>query len=91
MQLPHQEQTYRSVRSPKTRNLGLRLRELIRRHDFLQHITCNIPELLVLVLEQQDDACGLRVEGGGGVQDGLVDDVLDAGVGDGGGGGEGVV
>lgn len=50
----------------------------------------SIPELLVLVLEENDCARGLHVESTGNVLDGLGDDLLNARVGDGGGVGDGV-
>lgn len=43
----------------------------------------DVPDLLVLLLQQQDDAGGLSVEGAGHVQDGISDDALDGIVGDG--------
>lgn len=56
----------------------------------LQDIADNVPELVVLVLEQEHEAGGLGVEGGGDVLDELGEDLLDAGVGDGRGLVEGV-
>lgn len=44
----------------------------------------DVPELVVLGVEEEDGAGGLRVEGGGGVLDDLGDDFADARVGDGG-------
>lgn len=43
----------------------------------------DVPELVVLGVEEEDGAGGLRVEGGGDVLDDLGDDFADAGVGDG--------
>jgi hypothetical protein len=51
--------------------------------DGLQDIADNVPELVVLVLEQEHETSGLGVERGGDVLDELRDDLLDAGVGDG--------
>ena len=50
----------------------------------------NIPEFVVLGFHQDDGAGGLHVERGGAVFDGGGDDFVDAGVGDGGGFGQGV-
>lgn len=44
--------------------------------DGLQDLLGELPELVVLILEQDDNASGLRVEGGGNVQDGGLDDLL---------------
>lgn len=52
-------------------------------HDGLQDVLCDLPDLLVLLLEQQDDARRLRVEGAGHVLDGLGDELLDARIADG--------
>lgn len=41
------------------------------------------PQLLVVGPQEHDDAGGLRVEAGRHVEDGLLDDLLDLGVGDG--------
>jgi len=43
----------------------------------------DVPELVVLVVQEEHGARGLRVEGGGDVLDHLRDDFADAGVGDG--------
>lgn len=45
----------------------------------------------MLLVQQDDGTGGLRVEGAGDVEDGIFDDFLDPGVGDWGGGFEGVV
>lgn len=42
----------------------------------------------MVVVEHDDDAGGLGVEGAGDVFDGVLDEFFDTGVGDGGGGGE---
>lgn len=49
----------------------------------LEDVAGNVPELLVLGAEQDDDADGLGVEGGRDVQGGLLDDLGDALLGDG--------
>ena len=51
--------------------------------DGLQDIADNVPELVVLVLEQENEAGRLGVERGRNVLDDLGDDLLNAGVGDG--------
>ena len=58
--------------------------------DSFQDIADNVPELVVLVLEQEHEAGGLGVERRGDVLDELGEDLLDAGVGDGRGLVEGV-
>lgn len=60
------------------------------RDDGLQDIADDVPELVVLVLEQEHEAGGLGVERRGDVLDELGDDLLDAVVGDGRGLVEGV-
>lgn len=52
-------------------------------HDGLKDLASKVPELVVLGAEEDDDAVGLGVEGGGDVEDGLLDDLLDALLGDG--------
>ena len=44
----------------------------------------HVPELVVVAVQQDDRAGGLHGESGGTVEDGMLDDLLDAGVGDGG-------
>lgn len=51
--------------------------------DGLEDLAGDVPELLVLGAEQDDDADGLGVEGRGHVQGGLLDDLGDALLGDG--------
>ena len=58
--------------------------ELVGGQLHLVDLHDGIPELLVLFLEHDDGAGGLGVEGAGGVFDGVGDELLDAGVGDGG-------
>ena len=57
---------------------------LVGRDHSLEGIFGNVPQLVVLALDQQDGAGALAVERGGGVEDGLADDLLDLLVGDGG-------
>ena len=62
----------------------------VLRDDGLEDVADNVPELVVLVLEKEDETGRLRVEGGGDVLDELGDDLLDTVVGDGRGLVEGV-
>lgn len=66
--------------SLETVKLLLSLAELLGRNLRLQDLLDKLPELLVLVIEEDDKAGGLRVETAGDVGDGVVDDLLDAGV-----------
>lgn len=77
--------TYRSVSSAKPRNSGRKRLINSFRQGALDELIRSIPELLVLVLEENDCARGLHVESTGNVLDGLGDDLLNARVGDGGG------
>lgn len=54
----------------------LSLGPTLSRHDGLEGLGDQVPELVVLVTEKDDDAVGLAVEGRGDVLDGLVDDLL---------------
>ena len=76
-------ETYSSVTSAETGNTAAGGFPLVLGDDGLQSIADNVPELVVLVLEKEDEAGGLGVEGGGDVLDELGDDLLNAGVGDG--------
>jgi hypothetical protein len=82
--------TYRSVSRAETRNTASGGLPLVLGDNGFEGIADNVPELVVLVFEQEDEAGGLGVEGGGDVFDELGDDFLDAVVGDWGGFGEGV-
>ena len=75
--------THRPI--PPTILLQLRLKgsEDRRRQRLPHRLLGNIPQLPVLVVEQHDGPAGLDVEGAGGVQDGVPDNVHDAFVGDG--------
>ena len=77
-------ETYGSVASAEAGNAVASVLPLGLGDDSLQDIADNVPELVVLVLEQENEASGLRVEGGRNVLDELGDDLLNAGVGDGG-------
>lgn len=82
--------TYSSVASAEAGNAGASVLPLGLGDDGLEDVAHDVPELVVLVLEQEHEAGGLRVEGGGDVLDKLADDLFDAVVGDGGGLVEGV-
>lgn len=68
-----------------------RVLPLVLGDDLLEGVGGDVPQLLVLGAEQDDEAVGLGVEGRGRVQGGLVDNLLDARRGDGQLLGQGVV
>jgi hypothetical protein len=76
--------TYSAISSLEHIHLLLGLLILIGWDDALENLLVDVPELVMLVLEQDDGAGGLRVEGGRDVLDDLGDDLGDALVGDGG-------
>jgi len=76
--------TYRAITSLETIESLLGGAVLLRGYDALQDALCNIPELVMLLLDQEDDACTLAVEGGGNMEESLGDNILDLLVGDGG-------
>lgn len=82
--------TYGSVTSAEASDAAASVLPLGLRDNGFQDIADNVPELVVLVLEQEHEAGGLGVERGGHVLDELGEDLLDAGVGDGRGLVEGV-
>lgn len=68
--------TYGSVRGLEAVELGLRARlELILGDHGLEHLGGNVPELLVVLVQEDDDARRLRVERRGRVEDDLVDNL----------------
>lgn len=75
--------TYGSVGTLEHVNLLLGGWEVLSRSNALQDLLGDLPQLLMLALEQQKDAGGLGVEGGRGMKDGFLDDFLDTGVRDG--------
>ena len=75
--------TYGSVTGAEAGDAGASVLPLGLGDDGLQDIADNVPELVVLVLEEENEAGGLRVERGRNVLDELGDDFLNAGVGDG--------
>lgn len=72
--------TYGSVGTLEAVDLLLGGVELVLRNEGLEDFSYIVPELLVVVVEQDDKAGGLRVEGGGDMEDGLLDKLLDLGV-----------
>ena len=57
------EDTYTSVGGPESVDLLLCLGELVLGCQRLQDLKDEIPELLVLLVKQDDETCRLRVEG----------------------------
>jgi hypothetical protein len=53
---------YSSIAGLESAHLLLCAGELLLRDDALEHVACDVPELLVLALEQKDDSRALRVE-----------------------------
>ena len=82
------EGAYGAVSTSESCHAALCLLELIVREGDAVDFDDGVPELLVLLFQDQDDARGPGVKGAGDVLDGVVDKFCDAGVGDGGSGGE---
>jgi hypothetical protein len=82
--------TYGSVASTEATDAVAGVLPLLLGNDGFEDVADDVPELVVLVLEQEHQAGGLGVERGGDVFDELGDDLFDAGVGDGRGLVEGV-
>lgn len=76
--------TYSSVSSAEAGDAVASRLPLVLRHDGFEDVAHDVPELVVLVFQEEDQACGLGVEGGWDVLDEVGDDLLDAGIGDGG-------
>ena len=77
--------THRAVRSVEFGCAGrVQLRIQFRRDGGGSDFARDIPQLAVVVAQQQHDAGTLAVEGAGGVLDDLGEELLDALVGDGG-------
>ena len=72
------------ITCPKPLHAPLCVIELVLGQLLLVHLHSNIPHLGVRFLKQHDHTTGLRVEATGRVEHGLLDEFLDAGVGDGG-------
>lgn len=74
---------YSAVTSLETINLLLSLRELFLRNLRLQDLLDKLPELLVLIVEQDNNTSGLRVETAGDVKDVVSGNLLDTSIRDG--------
>lgn len=87
---------YRSHGVPQPHNLRQRLlppdigAQLPGAHARAEDFDRRVPEGLVLGVQEEDEARGLRVEGAGDVEDGGCEEGFDCWVGDGGGVAEGV-
>lgn len=75
--------THGPVRLPEPHHPPLGMFELVRGQLHLVDLHDGIPQLLVLLLQHDHHASGLRVEGAGDMLDGVGDELFDAGVGDG--------
>ena len=78
--LPHGERTYRGVSTLEHVELLLGAGEGIGWDYALEDLNGNVPELLVLALDEEDNAGALGVEGGRNVEESLLDDLLNAGI-----------
>ena len=75
--------TYRSVTSLETVETLLGGAVLLCGYGAFQDRLCDIPELIMLFLHQEDDSCTLAVEGRRDMKESLGDDILDFLIGDG--------
>ncbi len=75
--------TYSAVGGPEAVDLLLGAVELILRSERLEDIDNVVPELLVVLVKQDDKTSGLTVERRGDVKDGLLGELLDLRVRDG--------
>lgn len=82
---------YRAIALAEAIEAAFGMLELVGGQLLLIDLGDDVPELLVLRLENDDHTGALRVEGAGDVFDGSGDELADAGVGDGGFVVEGVV
>lgn len=76
--------THSPIRLPEPHHPPLGVLKLVRGQLQLVNLHDGVPQLLVLLLQHDDQARGLGVEGAGDVLDGVGDELFDAGVGDGG-------
>jgi hypothetical protein len=78
---PHQQtktqSTHRSVGSFKAIDLLLCAGELLLGHHRLQHLEDIVPERVVVLVQEDNEAGRLRVEAGGHMENGLLSDVGD--------------
>lgn len=76
-------ETHGAIGSFKSGDLLLRGWEVLGGNERLEGFPHEVPELVVVFLQQHDEACGLGVEGGRDIEDSLVDEFDNAVVGDG--------
>lgn len=69
--------TYSAVGGLEAVDLLLGAVELVLRSKGLQDLDNVVPELLVVLVQQDNEAGGLAVEGRGNVEEGLLDKLLD--------------
>lgn len=70
--------THRAIPPTVVLQFGLQRSKDGWRHRRQDRLLGNIPQLPVFVVEEDNRAAGLDVEGAGGVQDGVLDNVHDA-------------
>ena len=69
--------TYSAVGGLEAVDLLLGAVELVLRSKGLQDLDNVVPELLMVLVQQDNEAGGLAVEGRGNVEEGLLDKLLD--------------
>lgn len=72
------EGTYGAIASFKTVQSLLAVRPCLSRRYCFDALLDDLPELVVLFAYEENDSGGLRIEATGHVQDGVVDDLLNA-------------
>lgn len=82
LQLEQGGAPYRPIRLAKSLEPPLGMLKLVSGQHQLVDFDDDIPELRVLLVQNDDKASCLGIEGAGHMFDGLLDDFLDAGVGD---------
>lgn len=80
---PSIRDTYSAVTSLEAIELLLSLRELLLRNLRLQDLLDKFPELLVLIVKQDNNASGLRIETAGDVKDVVSSNLLNTSIRDG--------
>lgn len=76
--------THSAVRSLEAIDLLLGAIEFVLRSEWLQNLDNIVPELLVVLVQENNKASGLAVERRRDVENGLLDELLDLGIRDGG-------
>ena len=76
--MKHEDKTYSTSSTLEHGHAALGAGPAILGHDGLEGLGGDVPELLVLGAEQDDDAVALRVERRGNVLESLLDDLVDA-------------